>query len=48
MYLYQGTYIEFKDTEVPDAWLDSLPKGTLQTQLAQRHAKAQVPSHPSV
>ena len=23
----QGTYIEFKDSEAPDAWLDSLPKG---------------------
>lgn len=25
----QGTYIEFKDSEAPDAWLDSLPKGDL-------------------
>jgi len=29
--LRQGTYIEFKDADVPDAWLDSLPKGELCT-----------------
>jgi hypothetical protein len=29
--LRQGTYIEFRDAEVPDAWLDSLPKGELCT-----------------
>jgi hypothetical protein len=33
----QGTYIEFRDADVPDAWLDSLPKGG--------HARGQVARH---
>ena len=54
-YLIQGTYIEFKDTEVPDAWLDSLPKGAptelgegMPMALYSIHVKVPVCTHPSI